>query len=64
MFCSSIDLHRISFVRASGEMFRTCVFDALDVSYVGESIRRRPVLLGLAPLCASYTVEKRSLYAK
>ena len=40
--CSSICLHRISLVPASGETFRTCVFDALegtgDVCLLGCSV--------------------------
>ena len=41
-------LHRISFVRASEETFRTAIFDALegkrDGCLLGEQTRRRPVL--------------------
>ena len=43
--CSSISLHRISFVRASEESSRTVVFDPLDGKKVvspGEQTRRRP----------------------
>ena len=51
--CSSIGLHRISLVRASGETFGTCVFDALqgtrDGCLLGEQFCRRPVLPGPAP---------------
>ena len=46
MFWSSIGLHRISFVRASGGSFRTGLHDALestrDGCLLGEPIRRRP----------------------
>ena len=46
--CSSIDLHRISLVHASGETFRQRVFDALegtrDACILGELFCRRPVL--------------------
>ena len=61
-FCSSTDLHRISFVHASEETFRTVVFDALEGKRVGrllgEPTRRRPVLPRPvpprpAPLCAA-----------
>ena len=52
-FCSSIGLHRISFVRASDETFKSDLFDALggtrDGCLLGEPIRRRPVLPGPAP---------------
>ena len=52
-FCSSTGLHRISLVRASEETFRTGVFDALegaeDGCFLGETIRRHPVLPGPAP---------------
>ena len=41
-------LHRISFVRASGESFNTVVFDCLEGKgvgcFLGEPTRRRPVL--------------------
>ena len=52
-FCSSIDLHRISYVRASDQSFRTVVPDALGKRGVGcplgEPTRRRPVLPGPVP---------------
>ena len=52
-FGSSTALHRISLVRASGEMFKTCVFDALegtrDSCLLGEPFCRRRVLPGPAP---------------
>ena len=59
--CSSIGLHRVSFVRASEELFRTVVFDALEGTRDGfvlrEQIRRRPILPGpprpAAPPCAA-----------
>ena len=50
---SSIGLHRISLVRASGETFRRRVFDALggtrDACLLGELFCRRPVLPDPAP---------------
>ena len=51
--CSPIGLNRISLVRASGGVFGTCVFDALegttDGRLLGEPFCRRPVLPGPAP---------------
>ena len=51
--CSSIGLHRISLVRASGESFRRRVFDALEGTrgayLLGELFCRRPVLPSPAP---------------
>ena len=54
------NLHRISFVRASGESFRTVVYDTLGGARVdgwlspGKPTRRRPVLPGPAtPSCAA-----------
>ena len=54
--CSSVDLNRISFVRASNSYFKTVVFDALEVleskrsgCLLGEPTRRRPVLPSPAP---------------
>ena len=48
-----VDLYRILIVRDSEDSFRTGVFDALEGTRVGcllgESIRRRFVLLGPAP---------------
>ena len=60
-FCSSNGLHRISLVRASEELFRTVVFDALEGTRDGcvlrEQTRRRPILPGpprpAAPPCAA-----------
>ena len=53
MFCSSAGLHRISFVRASENSFRTVVDDApegnRDGCLLGEPTRRRPVLPRTAP---------------
>ena len=57
----STDLHRLSLVRASGEAFRTRVFDALEGTRDGcvlrEQTRRRPILPGpprpAAPACAA-----------
>ena len=59
-------LHRISLVRASGETFGTCVFDALEGTrggcVLGEPIRRRPVLPGPAtPPCAAPTRAARGM---
>ena len=46
--CSPISLNRVSLARASGEMFRRRVFDALegtrDACLLGELFCRRPVL--------------------
>ena len=51
--CSSIGLHKISFVRSSEEPFRTVACDALegtgDGCPRGEPTHRRPVLPGPAP---------------
>ena len=54
-FSSSVGLHRISFVRASGKSFKTFVFDALGVlegmedgCLLGEPTRRRRFLPGPA----------------
>ena len=60
-FCLAYGLHRISLVRASKEMFRTVVFDALEGTRDGcvlcEQTRRRPIQPGLpspaAPPCAA-----------
>ena len=53
-FGSSIVLHRISLVRASGETFRRRFFDALegtrDACLLGELFCRRPALPGPTPL--------------
>ena len=58
--CSSIGLHRISFVRASGGSFKTVVYDApggtRDGFLLGEPTRLRPVLphrCPAAPPCAA-----------
>ena len=52
-FCSSIGLHRISLVRASGETFRRRVFDALEGTReacpLGEQFCWHPVLPDPAP---------------
>ena len=52
-FCSPIGLHRISLVRASGGMFKSRVFDAVegmwDARFLGELFCRRPVLPSPAP---------------
>ena len=46
--CSSVGLHRISFVRASEDTFKTVTPDALEgkraARLLGEPTRRRPVL--------------------
>ena len=57
--CSSIGLHRVSFVRAFEESFKTVVFDAAvatqDGCFLGEPTRRRPVphRCPAAPPCAA-----------
>ena len=52
-FVPAFGLHRILFVRASGETFRRRVFDALggtrDACLLGALFCRRPVLPGPAP---------------
>ena len=61
MLCSPNGLHGISLVRASEELFRTVVFDALggarDGRVLCEQSRRRPILPGpprpAAPPCAA-----------
>ena len=67
-FVPAFGLHRILFVRASGEAFRRCVFDALegtrDLCFLGDQFCWHPVLPDPAPPSAGRPDLNRPWYVR